>query len=125
MACLDMVSPPSLPPSLTHRFPPSIYILTTKILTATFPWDVEANGDEDGVVFQYSTVPGGSEQGYNLGKTVTHEVGHWLGLYHVFQGGCEGEGDGVDDTPPQRTATSGCPSGQDSCVGGGVDSIHK
>lgn len=92
---------------------------------ATFPWSVEDNQADDGVVFQYSTVPGGSETGYNLGKTVTHEVGHWLGLYHVFQGGCAAPGDFVDDTPPQSVATSGCPVGQDSCRGGGVDSIHK
>ena len=92
---------------------------------SSFPWDVKDNLTDDGIVFQYSTVPGGSETGYNLGKTVTHEVGHWLGLYHVFQGGCEAPGDYVDDTPPQNTATSGCPVGQDSCKGGGVDSIHK
>ncbi|CBQ67814.1 related to metalloprotease [Sporisorium reilianum SRZ2] len=92
---------------------------------AAFPWDVEDNLVNDGVVFQYSTVPGGSETGYNLGKTATHEVGHWLGLYHVFQGGCNSPGDYVDDTPPQSVATSGCPTGQDSCSGGGVDSIHN
>lgn len=92
---------------------------------ATFPWSVQDNQGDDGVVFQYSSVPGGSETGYNLGKTVTHEVGHWLGLYHVFQGGCASPGDYVDDTPPQSVATSGCPTGQDSCKGGGVDSIHK
>ena len=92
---------------------------------SSFPWDVQNDLANDGVVFQYSTVPGGSETGYNLGKTVTHEVGHWLGLYHVFQGGCNAPGDYVDDTPPQRDATSGCPIGKDTCKGGGVDSIHK
>ncbi|GAC95474.1 metalloprotease [Pseudozyma hubeiensis SY62] len=92
---------------------------------ATFPWDVQNDLSNDGIVFQYSTVPGGSETGYNLGKTVTHEVGHWLGLYHVFQGGCQSPGDYVDDTPPQSIATNGCPTGQDSCTGGGLDSIHN
>ncbi|EST10027.1 Peptidase M43, pregnancy-associated plasma-A [Kalmanozyma brasiliensis GHG001] len=92
---------------------------------STFPWMVQNNLLDDGVVFQYSSVPGGSETGYNLGKTLTHEVGHWLGLYHVFQGGCSAPGDYVDDTPPQSIATSGCPTGQDSCRGGGVDSIHN
>ena len=92
---------------------------------STFPWDVQGDLSDDGVVFQYSTVPGGGETGYDLGKTLTHEVGHWLGLYHVFQGGCRGQGDFVADTPPQSTATSGCPVGQDSCRGGGVDSIHN
>lgn len=92
---------------------------------SAFPWDVQDNLTNDGAVFQYSTVPGGSETGYNMGKTATHEVGHWLGLYHVFQGGCNSPGDYVDDTPSQSVATSGCPTGQDSCPGGGVDSIHK
>ncbi|EPQ26160.1 uncharacterized protein PFL1_06368 [Pseudozyma flocculosa PF-1] len=92
---------------------------------ATFPWDARDALKQDGVVFQYSTVPGGNELGYNMGKTATHEVGHWLGLYHVFQGGCAAPGDLVDDTPPQSQATSGCPARQDSCPGGGVDSIHN
>ncbi|KAF8978946.1 pregnancy-associated plasma protein-A-domain-containing protein, partial [Cyathus striatus] len=57
--------------------------------------------------------------------TLVHETGHWTGLYHVFQGGCTGEGDQVGDTPPQEDATDGCPANKDTCSGGGLDSIHN
>jgi hypothetical protein len=91
---------------------------------ATFPWDYANQGAVDGVRVLWSSLPGGTETNYNLGETATHEVGHWLGLYHVFQGGCR-DGDEVVDTPAQSVATNGCPEGQDSCAGGGVDSIHN
>ena len=90
-----------------------------------FPNSYAENNKMHGVVFHYGSVPGGYLAPYNLGGTLDHEVGHYLGLYHTFQGGCTGSGDQVADTPAEGTATSGCPAGKNTCSTAGDDPIHN
>lgn len=92
---------------------------------AYFPNSYAETSKMHGVVIHYGSVPGGYLAPYNLGGTLDHEAGHYLGLYHTFQGGCTAPGDQVDDTPYEATATSGCPAGKNTCAAAGDDPIHN
>jgi hypothetical protein len=83
----------------------------------------------DGIVVDWESMVKTStryEGRFDLGKTATHEAGHWLNLEHTFYGGCNAKGDYVDDTPAMKVPTSGCPAGKDTCVREpGLDPIHN
>jgi hypothetical protein len=93
---------------------------------ATPPAQARKRTDLDGVVLHQESLPGGSFNSYNRGDTAVHEVGHWLGLFHTFEGGCEGPGDLVEDTPAQSVASSACDPAKDSCIAQpGLDPVNN
>jgi len=68
--------------------------------------------DADGVLINASNFGDGAtnnEPNYNLGRTLTHEIGHFFGLLHTFGDSCDQYSDFCDDTPPLEKATNGCP----------------
>lgn len=94
-------------------------------INATSP---RADYVKDGCNILAKTMPGGSLDLYNRGGTAIHEIGHWNGLLHTFQGeSCspDNPGDYIADTPQQSTPTDGCPSRRDSCPDSpGLDAVH-
>ena len=90
---------------------------------ATFPSELAGDPELDGVVVLYSTLPGGTSVPYDLGKTAVHEVGHWLGLFHTFEGGCTPPGDEVDDTPFEARPNEGPATPRDTCPQPGMDPV--
>jgi hypothetical protein len=83
---------------------------------ATFP-----NADDlmDGIVIDYEYVGRGPQfdlpQGYDLGRTGTHEVGHWLSLFHIWGDGPCSNDDDLSDTPASDAPNYGCALGHTSC----------
>ncbi len=82
---------------------------------ATFPSDLTTYPDLDGVVIRYEafgdigTAGSGSFATNDLGRTATHEVGHWLNLLHIWGDDICGD-DFVSDTPEHEDANYNCPA---------------
>lgn len=79
---------------------------------------------KDGVVIDHSVFGPNTSSGYEQGKTLVHEVGHWLGLKHIWGDALCGD-DLVHDTPTQRGYTAGCPTGiRLSCSNGAAGDMY-
>lgn len=89
-----------------------------------FPYNTSES--EDGIIINHEYVGSiGTGKATHMGRTLTHEIGHWLGLLHPFQNAdhdddcgttnCRTSGDRVCDTPPVLSASFGCILGTNSC----------
>lgn len=90
----------------------------------TLPNEFPEGDPRHGVVVDDGTVPG-SAPPLSLGHTLVHELGHYFGLLHTFQGGCDGTGDDVADTPAESIAGYGCAIGRDTCPQDGDDPVEN
>lgn len=70
------------------------------------------DASKDGVVIRYTAfgTTANVSAPFNKGRTAVHEIGHWLGLRHIWGDTACGD-DRIEDTPPQEGPTRGCPSG--------------
>jgi hypothetical protein len=120
-------------------------VVSNALGIATFPWWLgEATWDSklDGVVIDYRTLPSVKSWEFDLGYTAVHEVGHWVGLLHTFQGGgalsqsfqngCAPPGDEVGDTPDEYGPYFGPGLGKQCvapmpsrCLAGGLNPIRN
>jgi hypothetical protein len=90
----------------------------------TLPNEFPESDRRHGVVIDYGAVVGGAAP-LDLGHTLVHELGHYFGLLHTFQGGCAEPGDDVADTAAEAAPAYGCAVGRDTCPQAGTDPVHN
>ncbi|KAI9368642.1 hypothetical protein BJX61DRAFT_537100 [Aspergillus egyptiacus] len=123
------------PRTVAHQLGPSEKLATSVLGFCTLPnpsinvSSPRSDYVKDGCNVLAKTMPGGTLTHYNRGGTAIHEIGHWNGLLHTFEGeSCshDNEGDYIADTPQESVPTDGCPVRKDSCVDSpGVDPVHN
>jgi hypothetical protein len=136
-SCLDPVVEDAMKRRLAYKPAQvlNIYVCKTEIPGqpsgvigyAYYPWTFPENNYLQGVVIHPGTLPtdSGLEGFDHLGLNAVHEIGHWLGLYHTFEGGCLDQ-DQVADTPAQARPTFTCDLTRDSCPAGpGLDDVKN
>ncbi len=82
---------------------------------ARFPWLASSSPALDGITINVISMNGGRATGYNRGDTIVHETGHWMGLFHTFEGGCDAPGDYVADTAAEGEPSFQCNTKRDTC----------
>ena len=122
------------------RFPPSVYLnvwttdllecgLNTLLGYSSFPYGVVIPGNQenliDGIVVDYEHF-GNNDNTGSEGKTLTHEIGHYLGIFHTFEGGCsvgscESTGDMICDTEPVPNSANNLGNDYDQVTCMGID----
>lgn len=127
---LDMVNQVAIDPAYTIN----VYIvnkittsLNQTVIGYTFlPSAFSESSKLNRIIISSSTIPGGGLVGLNQGKTLTHEIGHYLGLLHTFEGECSIPNDGVEDTPAHKSNEGKPVDSTDSCANyPGTDPVHN
>ncbi|MEO9964864.1 MAG: zinc metalloprotease [Reichenbachiella sp.] len=102
-------------------------IWVANLTTGIIGYASSPTGDDnfEGIAIHYENfgTEGTAKAPYDLGRTLTHEVGHWLGLQHLWgDGGCSSDDD-ISDTPNQQQSSSSCSTSKSSC--GSLDMVQN